>query len=89
MIRGANAVVITPNVASRHSLGVAWSEIRMVENIEELCAELNALMRGDVSVLENRQIKVLITRSGDGVPPGIADGKQWRQRKRRCVKPSV
>lgn len=88
MIRGANAVVITPNVAG---VGIrsGWSEIRTVENIEELSAELNALMLSDVSVLEKRQIKVLITRPGDDVPSGIADGKQWRQRKRLCVKPSI
>src|SRR5579859_4959834 len=56
----------------------------MIEQIEELCAELNLKLFSDIGVLENGEIEIHQSRTDQGIAPVVAnDGPVRSNRERR------
>src|SRR5579871_250126 len=62
-------------------------EIRVIGNIERLCAELEIGMLAQTRVLDNRHVDALKSGPGDNIPPGIAKRAEGRQGERLRVEP--
>src|SRR3982750_1995885 len=63
-------------------------EVRVIEEVEKFCAKLEVYTLTQSSVLHERGIDVLITRSVDDILAGIAECSGGGKRKSRRVEPA-